>query len=76
VIATTQDAAKQRAIVEAAFVGKDVVAALKAGAKLPFALYRLEGAKPRQYLAWSPTRTPKPDFHVPDAFGWLLLEAP
>jgi hypothetical protein len=76
VIATTQDAAKQRAIVEAAFVGKDVVAALKAGAKLPFALYRMEGAKPRQYLAWSPTRTPKPDFHVPDAFGWLLLEAP
>ena len=31
-----------------------------------------EGAS-RGYLAWQPTRTPQPNFHVPSAFGWLLF---
>jgi hypothetical protein len=34
----------------------------------------MEGKSPRKYLAWSPTRTPKPDFHVPSAFGRLVLD--
>ena len=34
--------------------------------------YRIEGSKePRAYLAWQPTGTPKPNFHVPKAFGKL-----
>ena len=34
--------------------------------------YRVEGAEePRAYLAWQPTHSPKPDFHVPSAFGKL-----
>ena len=34
--------------------------------------YRVEGSKePRTYLAWQPTNTPQPNFHVPDAFGEL-----
>jgi alpha-galactosidase len=34
--------------------------------------YRVEGSKePRAYLAWQPTKTPAPDFHVPAAFGTL-----
>lgn len=34
--------------------------------------YRVEGPKePRTYLAWQPTRTPQPNFHVPSAFGTL-----
>lgn len=34
--------------------------------------YRVEGRKePRAYLAWQPTRTPQPNFHVPAAFGKL-----
>ncbi|MGH9498147.1 MAG: carbohydrate-binding family 9-like protein [Terriglobales bacterium] len=34
--------------------------------------YRVEGRKePRSYLAWQPTRTPQPNFHVPAAFGRL-----
>jgi alpha-galactosidase len=34
--------------------------------------YRVEGrSEPRQYLAWQPTFTPKPNFHVPEAFGTL-----
>jgi alpha-galactosidase len=34
--------------------------------------YRVEGRKePRAYLAWQPTHTPQPNFHVPNAFGRL-----
>jgi hypothetical protein len=34
--------------------------------------YRVEGnAEPRFYSAWRPTNTPKPDFHVPERFGYL-----
>jgi alpha-galactosidase len=34
--------------------------------------YRVEGtAEPRAYLAWQPTHTPQPNFHVPSAFGKL-----
>ena len=34
--------------------------------------YRVEGRRePRQYLAWRPTHTPEPNFHVPGAFGIL-----
>ena len=34
--------------------------------------YRIEGkAEPRSYLAWRPTNTPQPNFHVPSAFGRL-----
>jgi alpha-galactosidase len=34
--------------------------------------YRVEGpAEPRRYLAWQPTNTPEPNFHVPQAFGTM-----
>jgi len=36
--------------------------------------YRVEGREePRFYAAWSPTRTPQPNFHVPGAFGHLVF---
>jgi alpha-galactosidase len=36
--------------------------------------YRVEGAaEPRFYSAWEPTRTPAPNFHVPEAFGKLVF---
>lgn len=32
--------------------------------------FRIEGQQePRHYYAWQPTHTPKPNFHVPSAFG-------
>jgi hypothetical protein len=35
-------------------------------------LFRCVGAVPnRGYLAWQPTKTVQPNFHVPEAFGWL-----
>lgn len=34
--------------------------------------FRIEGEKEQRfYSAWSPTRSPKPNFHVPSAFGVL-----
>jgi alpha-galactosidase len=38
-------------------------------------LFRCVGAgASRGYLAWQPTRTPQPNFHVPQAFGWLRFD--
>jgi alpha-galactosidase len=38
--------------------------------------YRVEGTtEPRSYLAWQPTGTREPNFHVPSAFGKLLFAA-
>ena len=38
--------------------------------------YRVEGdTEPRAYLAWQPTNTPQPNFHVPSAFGTLRFAA-
>jgi hypothetical protein len=38
-------------------------------------LFRCVGVgETRGYLAWQPTRTEKPDFHVPEAFGWIVFE--
>jgi len=38
-------------------------------------LFRCVGSDPtRGYLAWQPTRTPQPSFHVPKVFGWLIFK--
>jgi alpha-galactosidase len=37
--------------------------------------YRVEGRDLRTYLAWQPTNTPEPNFHMPDAFGTLSFES-
>ena len=37
-------------------------------------LFRCVGKDPdRGYLAWQATKTPKPNFHVPQVFGWLVF---
>jgi hypothetical protein len=46
-----------------------------AGERWRVNLFRCVGAGPdRGYLAWQPTRTPRPNFHVPQAFGLLSFE--
>ena len=74
-IGATRDEAAHTATIELAMRAPEVVAAL-AGApeRLPFALYRTEGKSPRTYLAWSPTRTSTPNFHVPERFGALVFD--
>ncbi len=34
-------------------------------------LFRCIGVGNERYLAWQPTGTPEPLFHVPEAFGWI-----
>jgi alpha-galactosidase len=37
--------------------------------------FRCEGVDPeRFYSAWQPTETEKPNFHVPEKFGWIRFE--
>ena len=37
--------------------------------------YRVEGkVEPRKYMAWQATKTPEPQFHVPERFGKLGFE--
>jgi uncharacterized protein (DUF362 family) len=73
-VATTRDPAKRTATIEAELTAPEIVRALVPGAKVPLGLYRMEGKDPRHYLAWSPPRTAKPNFHVPEAFGILALD--
>ncbi|HEV2915868.1 MAG TPA: carbohydrate-binding family 9-like protein [Pyrinomonadaceae bacterium] len=38
-------------------------------------LFRCVGTgSTRGYLAWQPTHTARPNFHVPQAFGWLIFK--
>jgi uncharacterized protein (DUF362 family) len=73
-IATAQDAAARKATIEVFIPAPEITKVLASGKRLPLGLYRMEGKSPRSYLAWSPPKTPKPNFHVPEAFGVLVLE--
>jgi len=47
----------------------------RAGERWRANLFRCVGAGPdRGYLAWQPTHTPEPGFHVPEKFGWLKFK--
>jgi hypothetical protein len=47
----------------------------RAGERWRCNLFRCVGRDPtRGYLAWQPTHTPEPGFHVPDKFGWIVFK--
>jgi hypothetical protein len=73
-IATTRSAGARTAVIEAVLTAPGILSVLKPGARLPMNLYRMEGKEDRRYLAWSPPKTKKPNFHVPEAFGSLVLD--
>ena len=53
---------------------KSLTQRFDAGATWRLNFFRVEGAaEPRFYSAWQPTRTPQPNFHVPEAFGKLAF---
>jgi alpha-galactosidase len=53
---------------------KSLTARFDEGAIWRVNFFRVEGAaEPRFYSAWQPTRTPQPNFHVPEAFGKLVF---
>jgi hypothetical protein len=73
-LATSRAPDQRTAIIEARLTAPELVRALVAGARLPLALYRMEGKSPRHFLAWRPPRTPKPNFTCPKASGrWRLI---
>lgn len=52
----------------------NLTAAPQMGARWRANLFRCVGAgSERGYLAWRPTLTTQPNFHVPEAFGWLCF---
>ena len=65
---------RRRAVIEVAVRTPDITKLLTPGAEIPIALFRTEGKAPRTYLSWRPARTPKPNFHVPEGFGALVLQ--
>ncbi len=73
-IGTSQDPAARKAVIEVALRAAEIAKPMRAGARLPLGLYRMEGKGEREYLAFSPPRTAKPNFHVPEAFGVLVLD--
>ena len=47
----------------------------RAGDRWRCNLFRCVGRDPtRGYLAWQPTYTPEPAFHVPEKFGWMVFK--
>jgi hypothetical protein len=47
----------------------------RAGERWRCNLFRCVGRDPdRGYLAWQPTHTPEPAFHVPEKFGWMVFK--
>jgi hypothetical protein len=49
-----------------------IVSAPRAGERWRVNLFRCVGeGETRGYIAWLPTLTPEPNFHVPEKFGWL-----
>ncbi|MFO0577968.1 MAG: DUF362 domain-containing protein [Polyangia bacterium] len=73
-IATAADPPRRSAVIEVALGAPEIAELLKPGARLALGLFRMEGKAPRRYLAWRPTRTPKPNFHLPEAFGRLVVD--
>jgi len=55
----------------------DRIGAPRAGDVWKANFFRTEGKSPnRLYMAWQPTGTPKPNYHVPDVFGDIIFERP
>lgn len=68
------DEAKKIWVAELAIPMKSLVQSFDPDATWRVNFFRCEGTKePRFYSAWRPTRTPIPNFHVPEAFGELVF---
>src|SRR6266496_4603479 len=57
-------------VAELAIPLRSITAKLVSGPIWRANFYRVEGRmEPRRYMAWQPTHTPQPNFHIPEAFG-------
>ncbi len=77
VVKTVVDKPGRHASIEAIFTAKEITSVLAAATAYRIGLFRLEGKTTdpggRLFLAHSPPKTAKPNFHVPSAFGTLVL---
>jgi alpha-galactosidase len=65
-------ALKERVVVAMRIPWDDWIHKPNRGEKWRVNLFRCVGqGEERGYLTWRPTRTAQPNFHVPEAFGWL-----
>jgi len=66
---------EERLLVAMRIPWSDVLPKPSAGDVWRVNVFRCVGPEaPERYLAWLPTRTPEPNFHVPDVFGLLRFE--
>ena len=71
----TIDKAKKTWTAELAIPMKSLVRQFDPAAVWRVNFFRVEGPiEPRSYSAWQPTNTPKPNFHIPERFGFLKFE--
>ncbi|NUP05940.1 MAG: DUF362 domain-containing protein [Polyangiaceae bacterium] len=73
-VGTRRDAAAKKGVIEIAIKAPEIRSALKSGAELGLGVFRMEGRQDRKFLAWSPTFTDRPNFHVTERFGTLVVE--
>ena len=66
---------EQRLIVQMRIPWSEAIPKAEAGVEWHVNVFRCAGPESSErYLAWRPTRTAEPNFHVPEAFGWLRFE--
>src|SRR2546423_5718472 len=65
----------ERLIVQMRIPWSEAIPKPESGDEWHVNVFRCAGPEsPQRYLAWRPTRTAEPNFHVPEAVGWLRFE--
>lgn len=64
-------AEKDRLVIAMRIPWGDTIPKPQSGERWRVNLFRCVGTGDTRYLAWQPTRTGEPNFHLPQAFGWL-----
>src|SRR5687767_9374042 len=64
---------KDRVVIAMRIPWSDAIPKPAEGERWRINLFRCVGTGWDRYLAWRPTRTEEPNFHVPEAFGWLVF---
>lgn len=66
-------AEKDRVVIAMHIPWSDSIRKPQKGERWRVNLFRCVGTGWDRYLAWQPTRTEEPNFHLPEAFGWLVF---
>lgn len=75
-LTTTADLKHDQLTIEMRIPWSESIPKPKPGDAWRVNLFRCVGPEaPERYLAWLPTKTPEPNFHVPEAFGTLVFQS-